>query len=387
MKKVTLLATIVMALALSAAAQEMTQPTSGVTFAQVSFTDQMYSHYGQLFIDPSTLYGDGYVNAERYENGQADGWAIRNMRVESGTERLAFSSLFDLGSTDYQGSISAYVAFSPNPLADDSSLRGQTPLTYLLRQAHHLSEAPVLDPNVFEDVVCHKDDGIFWAAQASVGQVSRLIDSKKLTSMDSTGWIIKGKDPKTVLLITASHAFSDAHVQDTSVLFNFQTPECDKGLPNGDWLAKVDQVLERNEKLDYVIVSLKDKPEGKEYPSPLQALYKDIKEKDVITIPQHPGGLAKKGGYYYDVKKKARCYVSKIGGAWDLLGQRFDSNCGAEGGTSGSPVIDSSQTFAIGLVTAKRVAGGKNPVSVKMSVICDDDASDKGKKLLDCKKQ
>lgn len=128
------------------------QPTSGISFAQISFTNpeapQKYSHYGQVSVDYSMLYGEGYVNVERYENGRAAGWVVKNLPVISGSVLPGFSTMFDLGAPGYQSSFTGYVVFSTKPLADDSSLKNQTPLTYKLGQA----EYPVLAPannNVF----------------------------------------------------------------------------------------------------------------------------------------------------------------------------------------------------------------------------------------------
>ena len=47
-------------------------------------------------------------------------------------------------------------------------------------------------------------------------------------------------------------------------------------------------MLEKNPRYDFVIVSLKKAPEGRMFPPPLQALYKEIKLDDVVSIPQHP---------------------------------------------------------------------------------------------------
>jgi hypothetical protein len=122
------------------------QPTSGVSFAQVSFTDakapQKYSHYGQVSIDYTMLYGEGYINVERYENGKAAGWVVKNLPVISGSVLSGFSTMFDLGASGYQSSFAAYVDFSPTPLADDSFLKSQAGITYQLAQAEYPLPAP-----------------------------------------------------------------------------------------------------------------------------------------------------------------------------------------------------------------------------------------------------
>ena len=103
---------------------------------------QKYSQWGQISIDYTMLYGEGYINVERYENGKAAGWVVKNLPVISGSVLSGFSTMFDLGASGYRSSLAAYVDFSPVPLADDSSLRSQVPLTYQLGQAEYPLSAP-----------------------------------------------------------------------------------------------------------------------------------------------------------------------------------------------------------------------------------------------------
>jgi hypothetical protein len=113
------------------------QPTSGVSFAQVSFTDAQYSHYGQVSLDYTMLYGEGYINVERYQDGQPTGWVVKNLPVVSGAVLSEFSTMFDLGASGYHQFFSAYVDFSATPLEDDSSLRNQAPVIYQLGKAEY----------------------------------------------------------------------------------------------------------------------------------------------------------------------------------------------------------------------------------------------------------
>ncbi len=133
------------------------QVTSGVSFAQVSFTasnpPEMYSHYGQISVDFTMLYGEGYINVERYENGKAAGWVVKNLPVVSGSVLPEFSTMFDLGASGYQSTFSAYVDFSPTALANDSSLKGQAAVSYQLGQAEYSVPAPAApsDKNLYFD--------------------------------------------------------------------------------------------------------------------------------------------------------------------------------------------------------------------------------------------
>jgi hypothetical protein len=118
---------------------------------------------------------------------------------------------------------------------------------------------------------------------------------------------------------------------------------------------------ERNTKLDFVIVSLKGPPQGKTYSPPIRPLVKDIKQNDLVIIPRHPGYTlqTKQGGYYYDITNKKRCYISPSP-AMNALSGQVDAKCGAVKGTSGSPLLDATETkgddtpYAIGLVVGCR---------------------------------
>ncbi|MGO9516786.1 MAG: hypothetical protein ACLPND_07065 [Candidatus Korobacteraceae bacterium] len=126
------------------------QVTSGVSFAQVSFTatnpPDKYSHYGQISVDFTMLYGEGYINVERYQNGQPAGWVVKNLPVISGSVLPGFSTTLDLGLSGYQSSFSAHVDFSPSQLDDDSSLKANVPTMYLLGQAE-IAALPPADDN------------------------------------------------------------------------------------------------------------------------------------------------------------------------------------------------------------------------------------------------
>jgi hypothetical protein len=373
------------------------QPTSGASFAQISFTgakaQQEYSPYGQVSIDYAMLYGGGYINVERYENGKAAGWVVQNLPVVNSAGQPAAATRFELGGSGRQYSFAAYVDFSPARLPDDSSLKRQVPLTYLLSQIVLPADN---NPNAFEDVVCHKDDAKFWAGQQSV--VSILVRLGGFNFGEGTGWIVKGKDPNKILLITASHNFTDNQGKDTSVTINYQKTTCGGQQMEDFWVGEVDEVLERNGKLDFLIVSLKDAPKGKTYPPAVQPLIKDIKQNDLVMIPQHPGEkfATKQGGYYYDIANQKRCYISPTPAMNALAGQ-VDAKCGAAKGTSGSPLLDAAETkgdntpYAIGLVIGCRLNPDRtckplSAVAYDMSNICTYDAGPNGKKLLDCKK-
>jgi hypothetical protein len=371
-------------------AASATQPTSGISFAQV-ISNESALVYGLVSVAPGALYGSGYINVELYEDGEAVDWAVRNLAYGEAAGQSGATARFDLRDAGRQYAFTAYVDFSPAPLPDDASLKGRVPLVYLLSRV----EAPADDnPNQFEDVVCHRDDAKFWAGQQSV--VSVLVRLGRFSFGEGTGWIVKGRDPNKKLLITASHNFTDRQASDTSVTVLYQKKQCGGRDFEDFWPGEVDEVLERNTTLDFVVVSLKAPPQGKMYPPPLQPLYKDIKLNDVVAIPQHPAETIayKQGGYYYDIANKKRCSITPTAAINAGRGE-VDAKCGALHGTSGSPLLDGSDTqdntpYAIGLIVGCRLERGRicKPLSAagfKMSKICDFDAGNDGKKLLDCK--
>ena len=267
-----------------------TQPVSGISFSQIRYGGTEYSRLAQVRVAASALYGSGYLNVERYEQGTAVDWAVRNLPVNGDIA----TAMFDLGTSGQQHQVTAYVEFSPEPLYDDSSLKNQLPFVYMLSL---VELPPDNNPNQFQDVACYKDDKKFWAGQASVVVVQVLLDSKRLVTKDGSGWIVKGKDPNKTFLITASHNFTDDQASETGIYVNLQRKNCGSGR-EGSWFENIDQVLERNQKLDFVVVSLKPAPTGKQYPPPLQPLYEEIKPGLVVSLPQHPAGytLYKQGG-------------------------------------------------------------------------------------------
>ena len=132
------------------------QVTSGISFAQVSFTGSnpavMYSHYGQVSVDFAMLYGEGYINIERYENGKAAGWVVRNLPIVNASTLSGFSTLFDLGTDGYRSSFSGYVDYSATPLADDNSLINRAPINYALGQFENSLNVPAKQYDVFFEI-------------------------------------------------------------------------------------------------------------------------------------------------------------------------------------------------------------------------------------------
>jgi hypothetical protein len=60
------------------------QPASGISFSQIRYGVAGYSRLVQVSVGPGALYGSGYLNVERYEQGRAVDWVVRNLPVNGG---------------------------------------------------------------------------------------------------------------------------------------------------------------------------------------------------------------------------------------------------------------------------------------------------------------
>ena len=172
------------------------QPTSGISFAQISVTNpaspQKYSQYGEVSINYTMLYGQGYINVERYENGQAAGWVVKNLPVISSSVLPGFSTMFDLGVSGYQSSLTAYVDYSATPLADDSSLKNHTPSIYQLAQAEYPISAPT-----FSGSAVHGQVNLYLQTEEAAALKSVTVVRVKNPAGGSDNNTIFWFDPKT----------------------------------------------------------------------------------------------------------------------------------------------------------------------------------------------
>ena len=229
-------------------------------------------------------------------------------------------------------------------------------------------------PDTRENVACHQDDPKFWSAQKAVARLlfSKATDATKMAVC--TGWLVTGADPDT--LITNRHCISSQdQIKSLQATFNLQTIKCEGkaiAVPStygGEVLLRVGPVQPAIPEFDYSLIQLKGSPQ-KAWGA-IQALSRDPKLNEEISIPQHPEGGLKLVAWWEDPKHTMRCTVTKVYGA---LGE-FGWTCAGSPGSSGSPILDVSGG-GLGLVTVtSKVPGECFSVSLQLKAICKDAAA------------
>ncbi len=124
MRRILVMALLAVSCLGSSLAVNATPLSSGITFKQVDFTypgaEQIYSQYGQVFLDYSEISGSGYVNVKT-----STGWVVQNMPVFGSSGLPGLSMMFDLGYSGPQTSpFSAIVDYSNTPIYDQSQITG-----------------------------------------------------------------------------------------------------------------------------------------------------------------------------------------------------------------------------------------------------------------------
>ncbi|HEY5673368.1 MAG TPA: hypothetical protein VIR78_06680 [Malonomonas sp.] len=141
---------------------------TGVDFAQVNFTypsaTQMYSPYGQIFLDYSKIPDSGYVNVKT-----SAGWVVQNMPVFGGSGLPGLSMMFDLGfSGPQQAPFFAAVDYSPDPITNDATLTGPQQSFGVLRHVEHNAS---------------NDSGAFGPPASPTGKMSVTFDPNGKTTL------------------------------------------------------------------------------------------------------------------------------------------------------------------------------------------------------------
>lgn len=227
-----------------------------------------------------------------------------------------------------------------------------------------------------EDIACHLDDPVIFAAQKPV---ARLLFTVKRTQYLCTGELIRGSNANT--LITNAHCIDNQTVTSTlEARFNYQyttcggtTLEATTSFAGGTWLKTNAERYSRSKPtttgLDYTLLTLQGNPEGTFGELiPTSGSYAVGTQMNFI---QHPAGLPKKIGYWEDAEHTVRCKIDTINMTYgsSYPNSQAGYGCDSEGGSSGSAITRASD----GKVIALHHYGGVTPSlnsGTMMSFIC-----------------
>jgi len=236
-----------------------------------------------------------------------------------------------------------------------------------------------------EDVACHTSDSAFDTAQRPV---SRLLFTMQGGLFACTGWLAAGSNNST--LVTNNHCISNQKVTNTlQATFNFQRTTCGGGTNAattnyaGGTFLKTNSVDRHgsNGGLDYTLLTLQGNPEATW--GELTPTTKAAAVNDPFWFIQHGGGNEKEVGFYEESSHTTVCAVDAINQTYarSATGSQTAYACDSEGGSSGSPIVDSaSPNHVIALHHFGGVSGSPCLNSgTEMSSICADAGS-----LLSC---
>lgn len=199
------------------------------------------------------------------------------------------------------------------------------------------------------DVICGTDGRRAAACYTfNTKPVARLAFQSGGASYLCTGWLVAGSNANTML--TNNHCFTtQSEVNTVQARFNYQYSTC-----TGTTLATYSSYnggtfLKTNAGLDYTLFTLLGNPEATwgEY----TATSKSLTVGTLIHFPQHPGGRPKQVGYYEDSAQTTRCKLATVNATYgtSTAGSQIGYGCDSEGGSSGSPIIETATGRAIGL--------------------------------------
>ncbi len=211
--------------------------------------------------------------------------------------------------------------------------------------------------------------------------IARLLFQSGGSSFVCTGWLARGSNSST--MVTNNHCFdTQSETNTVQARFNYQTTTCTgttlaaASNYNGGTFLRTSPVTGG---FDYTIFTLQGNPEatwGELIPTTVKP-----SAGSVMLFPQHPGGGAKRLGKYENSGQTTLCDVTSIN--LTLSGtpsqSQFSYGCDSEGGSSGSPIMNSTGSRVWGLHHFGNVGGGCNNGATHMNRICTDAGS-----LLQC---
>ena len=199
------------------------------------------------------------------------------------------------------------------------------------------------------DVICGTDGRRNAACYTfNTKPVARLAFQSGGSSYLCTGWLVAGSNSSTML--TNNHCFkTQSEVNTVQARFNYQYSAC-----TGTTLATYSSYnggtfLKTSSGLDYTLLTLLGNPEATwgEY----TATSKSLTVGTLIHFPQHPGGQPKKVGYYEDSAQTTRCKLATVNATYgtSTAGSQTGYGCDSEGGSSGSPIVETATGRVVGL--------------------------------------
>ncbi len=221
-----------------------------------------------------------------------------------------------------------------------------------------------------KDVACYTSP-----PKSTFNPVARLLFEDSGTFFVCTGWLVAGTVDN--LLMTNNHCIDTEPITDTlEARFNYQRQDCRRNSPLETYSTYAgDTMLVTNASLDYTLLTLQGNPEGTW--GEFTATTLEPVAGTLMLFPQHPGGGVKKLGKFEDKQQHILCDVTAVNQTFSGTpdGSQFSYGCDSQGGSSGSPILNASSLYVMGLHHFGGVGGGCNNGATHMRDICAADAN------------
>jgi len=202
-----------------------------------------------------------------------------------------------------------------------------------------------------EDIACYPS-----LVSGPARSVARLLFTSGGFQYVCTGWLVAGASNSTML--TNNHCFSTQNeVNSLQASFNYQYSSCGGSTLagtvnyNGGTFLKTNSEKKKGNKggLDYTLLTVAGNPEAA-YGELVASSTAPVVGRQIDFI-QHPGGNPKDVGHYEDAAHATRCSIATINSTYGFSasGSQTGYGCDSEGGSSGSPILDSTTGKVIGL--------------------------------------
>ena len=233
-----------------------------------------------------------------------------------------------------------------------------------------------------ENVACHLDDPVIAATQKPVA-IIYVLWGEHLEQ--ATGFLVRGSEQN--MLLTASHvAYTQDVINTMEARFNYQYTDCEGTTLNMTTSYAGGELLTTNfyvyieprageTGLDYTLLTLRSKDQGSPerlFGELIPAANAYYQIGDPINIIQHPAGLPKMMGYWEDAEHTIRCKIDARDETycWGYPNSNIGFSCDIAGGASGSPVMDPSNGYVLGVIHYDAEDTGTFNAAVMMSMVC-----------------